>query len=86
MIRLYVETTIGLLECKDVTLTGPEETTLCVRGEVPGQERSYTSQSATIVIDNFVRSSPLPGTFVQVGDKLFVTYDLKIERWRHERP
>lgn len=82
MIRLYVETSIGLLECKDVVLAGPEESVLCVRGCAPTQERSYTTEAAIVEIENFVRKAPLPGTFVATGDKLFVTYDLKIERWQ----
>ena len=77
MIRLYVETTIGLLECVDVCMIGVEPDVLHFKGRLLAQDKEYVSLAAIVVIDAFERSGPLPGTFVDVDSELHVTYSVK---------
>ena len=80
MIKLYVETTIGLLECEDVHIVGVNKDELLFKGRVLPQEQDYTSHYAVVVIDAFERRGRLPGTFVEVGAELRVSYSVTMIR------
>ena len=79
MIQLYVETTIGLLECVDVQLVGIGQNALSVKGIIPPQEQEYRSQYAAMIIDKFERRAQLPGALCPTNTVLHINYDLIIK-------